>query len=139
MKKIPDMRDYASTRVFPGKRILTGKAAARAIFRARPENLTNHPDYNFYEERMDASSEVFLPTVGQVEVTAAPGWKNYRTLLVNAGMAVGVALFTYLASVDWSEYIRADYVAYVLIIINMFLRLLTAGPAMSNVTVKEIK
>jgi hypothetical protein len=105
-----------------------------------PENLTNHPDYNFYEERMsEATAEVNLPTVGPVEVTAAPGWKNYRTLLINAGMAVGVALFSYLASVDWTEYMRADYVAYVLIIINMFLRLLTAGPAMSNVTVKELK
>ena len=86
----------------------------------------------------NATSEVFLPTVGTVEVEARPGLTNYRTLIVNSAMAVGVALFSYLASVDWSEYIRPDYVAYVVIVVNMVLRLLTAGPAMSNVTVKKV-
>jgi hypothetical protein len=113
--------------------------------RPGPERLTSHAEYAFVENATritamtdNATEEVFLRTVGQVEVEAAPGLKNYRTLLVNAGMAIAMALFTFLASVDWSDYVRPDYAVYVVIVINMFLRLLTAGPAMSNVTVKKV-
>lgn len=54
--------------------------------------------------------------------------KGYRTLALNGGMAVGLALLQYVAGVDWSQYVDPKTALAVSLAANALLRFATTGP-----------
>ena len=55
--------------------------------------------------------------------------KGYRTLLVNAVLAGGAAILTYLGSVDLSQYVSETWAVVLVAVINVGLRLVTTTKA----------
>lgn len=51
--------------------------------------------------------------------------KGFRTLAVNAGLAAAGAGLTYLAGVNWVEYVSPTIAVVAMAMVNMALRLIT--------------
>jgi hypothetical protein len=86
-----------------------------------------------------ATKEVKLPTVGTVEVSAAPGLKNWRMVIWGLALAIVPAAFTYLGGVDWTQYFDPTYAAIAAGVITLVLRFFSNGPIGSNVSVSMVK
>lgn len=54
--------------------------------------------------------------------------KGYRTLVVNGGIAVGVALLTWAAGVDWTQYVSPTTAVIIATVVNAGMRLVTSTP-----------
>ena len=71
-----------------------------------------------------------------VQVSQAPGMKNWRTLAFNGAWALGLAAATWVVGVDWTQYISPTWAMVVVLGGNAVLRFFTNGPVMSDVSVK---
>lgn len=85
---------------------------------------------------MDDAKFVKLAGVGEVEVMAAPGFKNWRTLIINGAIVVGTAALQWGLGVNWVEYVGEMWAVIIMGGINMALRFFTSGPVGSDVSVK---
>jgi hypothetical protein len=54
--------------------------------------------------------------------------KGYRTLILNGGIALAVALLTFLTSVDWTQYVSPSAGLFILAAANAALRFFTSTP-----------
>jgi len=54
--------------------------------------------------------------------------KGYKTLLFNGFVAVGGAALTFVAGVDWTQYVSPQNAIIIVTIANMVLRLATTTP-----------
>lgn len=54
--------------------------------------------------------------------------KGYKTLAVNAATVVLMALLTWVAGVDWTQYVSPSWAMIILGAANMGLRLITTTP-----------
>ena len=54
--------------------------------------------------------------------------KGYKTLLVNGATVIGVAALTWVAGVNWTEYVSPTAAMIILGVANMGLRLITSTP-----------
>ena len=82
--------------------------------------------------------EVSLPTVGEVQVKASPGWQNYRTLVWGLIVALAPAAFNWFSHVDWTQFVSPNWAMFLAGTGTLFFRWITNGPMLSNVIVKKI-
>jgi hypothetical protein len=54
--------------------------------------------------------------------------KGWKTLAVNVGLASGVAGLTYLAGVDWTQYVSPNVALIGAAAVNVLLRVITTSP-----------
>jgi hypothetical protein len=129
-------------------RVLSGALVRRIIPKERdwPERLTVHRNYFAFEEgetemeevKKEETKDVYLPTVGTVEVTASPGWTNWRTLMWGMAVAVVPAMWNWFNTVPWDQYLSPTWAMIFVGAVTMAFRFVSNGPAMSNVTVKKM-
>jgi len=51
--------------------------------------------------------------------------KGWKTLAINTGIAAGVATLTYLAGIDWTQYVSPSVAVIGAAVVNMALRVVT--------------
>ena len=54
--------------------------------------------------------------------------KGYRTLALNGALVVGTAVLTWVAGVDWTQYVSASTAVIVTGAANLVLRIVTTTP-----------
>lgn len=57
-----------------------------------------------------------------------PDLKGYRTLLLNIGAAALVGGLTYMAGVNWTDYLSPTNAMFLMAGVNVLMRVLTTGP-----------
>lgn len=88
--------------------------------------------------KTETTKDVYLPTVGEVEVKASPGWTNYRTLLWGLAVAVVPAAWDWFNAIPWDQYLSPTWAMIFVGAVTVFFRFISNGPAMSDVTVKKL-
>lgn len=89
------------------------------------------------EVKTEVKKDVYLPTVGPVEVEAAPGWTNWRTLAWGLAVAVVPAAWNWFNTIPWDQYLSPTWAMIFVGAVTMAFRFISNGPAMSNVTVTK--
>lgn len=102
-----------------------------------PERLVTIPDNMETEMAEEVKKDVVLPNVGVVTVEEAPGWTNYRTILVNLAIVLVTAGLNYLLGINWVELVGEMWAVVIITGINAVLRIMTKGPVGSDVIVKK--
>jgi hypothetical protein len=72
-----------------------------------------------------------------ITVETASGLQNWKTLGFNGGLAALLAVLAWATTVDWTQYVNPTTAMFIVMAVNMVLRLLPAGPMGSGVVVKR--